>query len=169
MSADQQPRERSAYDLAGSHLEEFETPTVNRAVLPGGGSWLRIMLALTTALTMVVLWKEPEIETQVWMQLFLMVGVGLWVLMRPGSAASAVLLVGALTARVFLGHPQLDGSLIALVVLLPLVHQLAALSAVVPLRSNVQWAALMPTGLRYFGAVSATVLGLILSQLFGWW
>lgn len=36
---------------------------------------------------------------------------------------------------------------------------MSALAAVVPLRSTVRWAALLPSLLRYFGAVLVTVRG----------
>ncbi len=138
-------------------------------VLPGGGGWLRIMLGVTGLLTMLELWVPDQRGAPVVLQLVLMGGVWLWLVMRPGSAAAAVLLFGALCLRVGLGHPQLDGSLIALVLLLPLVHQLSALSAVVPLRANVHLRALLATIARYLGAVLATVAGLITSRLLGWW
>ncbi len=138
-------------------------------VLPGGGGWLRIALAAACIATMVALWTPDLSGSQLFFQLLLMVGVGAWVVLRPGSAAPVLLLIGALSLRVFLGEPVLNGSLITLALLLPLVHQLSALSAVVPLRSNVYLSALLPTILRYLGAVLATLLGLIGSHLLGLW
>lgn len=152
-------------------LEEISQPRslTGLAVLPGGGGWLRIVLAVACALTMLELWIPGQAGGQVFLQLLLMIGLCLWVVVRPGSAAPAVLLISALCVRIFAGAAVLDGSLIALVVLLPLVHQVAAISAVVPLRSNVYWAAVLPTAVRYLGAVLTTVLGLIGSHLLGWW
>ncbi len=138
-------------------------------VVPGGGSWLRIALALAGLSTMSALWVPGQAGGQVVLQVVLMAGVQWWLVARPGSSAPTVLLIGALCLRAFVGHPELDGSLIALVVLLPLVHQLAALSAVIPLRSNVHLEALLPTLVRYLGAVLTTVSGLAVSHLLGWW
>ncbi len=138
-------------------------------VLPGGGSWLRIALALAGLTTMFALWVPGQAGGQVLLQVVVMASIELWLVARPGSAAPTVLLIGALCLRTFLGHPQLDASLIELVLLLPLVHQLASLSAVVPVRANVQLAALLPTVVRYFGAVLTTVAGLAVSHLLGWW
>lgn len=146
------------------------TAPANRAVvLAGGGSWLRIAVALAGLMTMGVLWVPGQAGGQVLLQVVVMSFVECWLVVRPGSAAPTVLLIGALCLRIFVGHPELDPSLIALVLLLPLVHQLAALSAVVPVRSNVQVAALLPTVVRYFGAVLTTVAGLAVSHLLGWW
>ena len=123
------------------------------AVLPGGGSWLRIGLAASALLTMILLWIPGQAGGQVTLQFAVMAIVWTWLVFRPGSSAAAVLLVGALFLRAAVGHPELDGSLVALVVMLPLVHQLAALCAVVPLRSDVYVSALTPTAARYLGAV----------------
>lgn len=136
--------------------------------VPGGGSWLRIALAVATAATMAVLWVPAE-GGQQQLELTVMAGISLWLVARPGSAAAVVLLIGALCLRISPGRPELDGSLVALTALLPLVHQLAALCVVVPLRANVQWAALRPTAARYLGVATATVLGLLISSSLGWW
>lgn len=137
--------------------------------VPGGGSWLRIALAVATLATLLVLWVPGQAGGQKVLQLTVMAGVFLWLVTRPGSAAAVVLLFGAVCLRISTGKPDLDGSLVALAVLLPLVHQLAALCVAVPLRANVQWPALLPTALRYVGVVTATVLGLLFSSLLGWW
>jgi hypothetical protein len=141
----------------------------SRAELPGGGGWVRILLGVACALTMVALYVPKQAGGQVFLQWLLMVGIGLWVVMRPGSGGPVLLLIGALCVRIFLGKAQLDGQLIGLVLLLPLVHQLSALAAVIPLRGPVQWAALLPSMLRYLGAVLATVGGLLASHWLGWW
>ena len=137
--------------------------------IPGGGSWLRIALGLATIATFVVVYVPGRANGQAVLELALMAAVFLWLVARPGSAAALVLMFGALCLRVSPGRPELDGSLVALTVLLPLVHQLAALCGAVPLRANVQWPALLPTAVRYVGVVTATVLGLLLSSVLGWW
>ncbi len=140
-------------------------------LVPGGGSWLRIGLAFAGLLTMVVLWIPGQAGGQVALQIVVMAGVEGWLVARPGSAASTVLLIGALCLRTFLGRPELDGSLIALVMLLPLVHQLAALSTVVPgAFQRAPGRRLLPTArFAISGAVLTTIAGLIISRLLGWW
>lgn len=137
--------------------------------VPGGGSWLRIALAVAALATMLVVWVPGQGSGQAWLELAVMAAVFLWLVTRPGSAAAMVLLLGALCLRISPGVPELDGSLIALTVLLPLVHQLSALCVVVPLRADVQWPALLPSAVRYVGVVTATVLGLLISAVLGWW
>ena len=137
--------------------------------IPGGGSWLRMALALATFATLLVVWVPGQGSGQNGLELVVMAAVFLWLVARPGSAAAVVLLIGALCLRISPGKPELDGSLVALTVLLPLVHQLAALCVAVPLRADVQWPALLPTAVRYVGVMTATVLGLLVSSLLGWW
>lgn len=158
----------SGWTRKGGAARELGSPATG-VLVPGGGSWLRIGLAFAGLLTMVALWIPGQAGGQVALQIVVMAGIEGWLVARPGSAASTVLLIGALCLRTFLGRPELDGSLITLVMLLPLVHQLAALSTVVPLRSNVYLPALLPTLLRYLGAVLTTIAGLIISRLLGWW
>jgi len=144
---------------------------VSRQVItiPGGGSWLRIALAVAALATLRVVWVPGQGDGQSVLEFMLMAVVFFWLLARPGSAAAVVLLIGALCLRISPGLPELDGSLVALTVLLPLVHHLAALCVAVPLGADVQWPALLPTALRYVGVVTATVLGLLISSLLGWW
>lgn len=139
------------------------------AVLPGGGGWLRIMLATAYLLVVVTLWVPDSEGVSRVVKLGVVAVLGFALVVRPGSAAAAMVIFGALAIRVLTGDPVLDGSLIGLIVLLPLVHQLAALGAAVPVPSNVYLTALRPTALRYVGSVLATVLGLVASRALGWW
>lgn len=148
---------------------DASTPDAASATLPGGGGWLRIALALACTLSMITVFVPGGSGGTNFLQWALMVGITSWVVARPGSGGPAVLLIGALVVRIFVGKAELDGRLIALVVLLPMVHQLAALAAVIPPRSTVRWDALTPTVLRYLGAVLATVVGLLISRWLGWW
>ena len=138
-------------------------------LIPGGGSWLRIGLGLAGALVLFTLWPEAGSDGQRFMEWVAAVLLLLWLVLRPASAAPAVFVFGALALRLFVGKAQLDFELVALVLLLPLVHQLAALAAVVPPRADVQLTAVLPTFLRYTGAALATVAGLLLSHWWGWW
>ena len=143
--------------------------TAPARALPSGGAWLRIVLLLACVLVMMNLFVHGQQGGQIVLQWIVAVFMTLWVVRRPGSSAPVVLLLLALVVRIFLATPVLDGRLIALVLLLPLVHQLSALAAVVPLRSAVQWPALMPSIVRYLGAGLVTVVGLLISHALGWW
>ncbi len=154
---------------AGERAPGDDRPPESGSLLPGGGGWLRIALAIACALTMTTLFVPDRVGGTNVLQWALMVGLTFWVVMRPGSGGPAVLLFGALVLRIVVGKPELDGRLISLVMLLPLVHQLSALAAVVPLDSAVRWRALTPTLLRYLGAVLVTVIGLLISHWLGWW
>ena len=138
-------------------------------LLPGGGGWLRILLLLAGAAVLFSLWPAGRSGGQLFMEWAGAILLTGWLVFRPASAAPAVFIFGALCVRVFVEKAQLDGNLIALVLLLPLVHQLSALAAVVPLRANVELSALWPTFLRYLGASLATVIGLLLSHWLSWW
>jgi hypothetical protein len=144
-------------------------PGVRAAVLPSGGAWLRILLTLASAFTTADLFVHGQEGGQIFLQWLIAVSLTLWVVMRPGSSGPVVLILLALVMQIFYGSAQLDGRLVSLVVLLPLVHQLSALAAVIPLRSAVQWPALAPTAIRYIGVVFVTVLGLLVSHWLGWW
>ena len=138
-------------------------------VLPSGGAWVRIALTAACALVMVNLFVHGQQGGQIFLQWAIAVFMTLWVVLRPASPAPAVLLLLTLVVRIFLAEPVLDGRLIALVLLLPLVHQLCALATVVPMRSAAAWPALIPSVARYLGAVLVTVLGLLISHWLGWW
>ena len=139
------------------------------AVLPSGGAWLRIVLTAACVLVMVNLFVHGQQGGQIFLQWAIAVFMTIWVVLRPASTAPAVLLLLTLVVRVFLAQPVLDGRLIALVLLLPLVHQLCARATVVPMRSAAAWPALIPSAARYLGAVLVTVLGLLVSHWLGWW
>ena len=87
---------------------------------------------------------------------------------RPGGHAPLVMMFLVLAVRVATGGEVLDAQLVELVVLLPLVNNLAALAAVVPVRSAVQCVSLLPTGMRWAGTTCATVFGLLIAHLLGW-
>lgn len=139
------------------------------AVLPSGGAWLRILLVIVCALIMANLFVHGQQDGQILLQWSVAVGLTLWVVIKPGASAPVALILLAVLMRIFFASPVLDGRLIALVLVLPLAHQLSALAVVIPICSAVQWPALIPTLARYLGAVSATMAGLGLSHWLGWW
>ena len=135
------------------------------AVLPSGGAWLRVFLTLAWVGLCVIAWVPTVLTPIVWAQVGAMVLLGLWLVSQPGSAVVLFALAAVFADRIFAGSARLDGQLIALAVFVPLVHQLAAMAAMVPPRSSLRWSALLPTTIRYVGSVLITVLVLMLAGL----
>ena len=137
------------------------------AVLPSGGAWLRLLLALSCAAAFTVSWIPPTNAALGWLELLGAVVLTVWPVIRPGSAAVMVVIAAVFAVRIFHGQPVLDRQLVMLVVLVPLIHYLAALAAVIPLRSGVQWVVFLPTGLRYTGSVLLTPAVLLAARITG--
>ncbi len=138
------------------------------ATLPGGGGWLRIALAVGCMLTTLSVWPDDVREPAGLFRAVALVALTVAVVARPGGHAPLVMMFLVLAVRVATGGEVLDAQLVELVVLLPLVNNLAALAAVVPVRSSVQWVSLLPTGMRWAGTTCATVFGLLIAHLLGW-
>ncbi len=130
--------------------------------IPSGGAWLRLLLGLSVAGLAVTVWAPTPQTVEFWLQLLLDVVLGCWAVARPGGSSALVVLIAAIGARAWGGTAVLDARLIALLLLVPLVHQLAALAAVIPPRAVLRPAALLPTAMRLIGALLVTVLILLL-------
>ncbi len=140
----------------------MNAPTVTPpAVLPSGGAWLRVFLALAWTALCLVAWVPTDLSPAVWAQVGAMVILGLWLVSQPGSPVVLFALAAVFADRIFSGQPGVDAQLIGLAICLPLVHQIAALAAMVPPRSSLQWSALLPTTIRYVGSVLITVVVLL--------
>lgn len=130
------------------------------------GRWLHAAhLAACLALVVAVLAGRDL----VWWQLACGLAVAAASAARPDSPATALLLVGAVLVQ--LDHstgPMVGGSLgwrtVALVLLVHLVHLLASLCAAIPIRAEVEPAALAPSG-RRFVQVQVAVLVVFLLLL----
>ena len=83
----------------------------------------------------------------------------------PGSVVPLLMLIGLVIYRVLRHGPMLDGGLAALVLLMPLVHQLAGIAAAVPARSVCRWAALRPAAIRLSIAVVPVEIALLVVAL----
>jgi hypothetical protein len=79
----------------------------------------------------------------------LLVAASVGAALAPGSVLPLVVLIGAIVSRAATPGPVLDAGLAALLMLLPLIHQLAGVSATVPPRSACHWQALRPAAVRY--------------------
>ncbi len=135
------------------------------ALLPSGGAWLRVLLVTATIGMCFAAWIPTDMVAQRVLQIGLMTLATLLVMAQPGSALVLFVLAAVLADRIFFGSAVLDGQLVALAVLVPLVHQLAALAAAVPLRSTLRISALLPTAMRYVGATLITLIVLIVAGL----
>lgn len=119
--------------------------------VPGWG--LRVALAVTAgAATAVAMAGRPDIGVAS-VAGIVMVLLVLGTAAAPGSVVPLLLLIGLVIYRVLTPGPVVDATLAALVLLMPLIHQLAGVAAAVPARSLCHWRALRPAALRYLIAV----------------
>lgn len=88
-----------------------------------------------------------------------MLAAGIGTVLAPGTVLPLLLLIGLVLYRFAAPGPVLGASLAVLMALIALIHQTAALAAVIPLRSECEWAALRPALVRY--AVAVAVSGLV--------
>ena len=79
----------------------------------------------------------------------------------PGTVLPLLLLIGLVVYRLLAPGPVLDPGLALLVLLVPLIHQLAGLAAAIPARSRCAWAVLRPPALRFAIAVVPVQLALL--------
>lgn len=85
--------------------------------------------------------------------------------LAPGSVFPLLLLVGLVIYRVVADGPVLDVSLAVLVLLMPLIHQLAGIAAAIPGRSWCHWPALRPAAIRFVVAVLPVEIALLVGSL----
>lgn len=81
--------------------------------------------------------------------------------LAPGTVVPLAVMVGLVLFRLAAGGPILDGTLVVLVALLPLIHQLAGAAAAIPARSKCRWTALRPAMIRYAIAVLPVEIALV--------
>lgn len=91
---------------------------------------------------------------------FAVIAAAVGTVAAPGTVLPLMFLIGVVLYRLATPGAAPDMSLAALIALVPLVHQLAAVCAVVPRRSRCEWMALRPATTRYL--VSVVVAELIL-------
>jgi hypothetical protein len=132
------------------------------AVLPSGGAWLRLLLFAATLGLGALAWRPTPVGALGWLEAGVVVALALACALRPDSAVPLVVLGAAITVRIFGGAAVLDGNLLGLVVCVPLVHQVAALAAVVPPTADLRLRAVLPSAIRWTVSVLASlaVLGL---------
>jgi phosphate:Na+ symporter len=83
----------------------------------------------------------------------------------PGSVVPLLLLIGLVIYRLLQTGPVLDVGLAVLVLLLPLIHQLAGIAGAIPPQSRCDWRVLRPAGLRYLMAVLPVEIVLLVAAV----
>lgn len=129
------------------------------------GAWLRLVLggAAITAIV-VTLSGVASADVRPLVVVLSVVVVG-WLMVRPGSAVGLLLIGTLLLLHLVLHGSQISAELFGLVVLLPLIHLLAGVSAAAPPTSSLRWAALLPSAARYAGCVGAVCGALVLAKV----
>lgn len=94
-----------------------------------------------------------------------MIGLAFVTVGAPGSPAATFLLIAAVGVHLMLDSADLDLGVVLLTILIPLVHQLSGICAVIPAVSRVSLVALRPAALRYAGAVGVVLVGLLVVAL----
>lgn len=135
--------------------------------VPSGGAWLRIALGIVVLTLAVIVWIPPSTPALGWLQVLIMVALGLVTVCAPGAIGVMLLIAAVAAARFVTGENRIDAELFGLAVLVPLVHQLAALAAVVPGRSRLQLRALLPSAVRFLIAAVLTLAALLIAQAVG--
>lgn len=129
---------------------------------------LRLVLgAATLTASIVVTVAAPRIEAASLLgTLLVMAAIG--AALAPGSALPLTVLIGVIVFRAVTPGPVLDATLVVLVALVPLIHQLAGICAPIPPRSSCQWRALRSAIARYAIAVIPVLCAVTIAWLSGW-
>lgn len=124
--------------------------TGSRRTVPGWA--LRVAVALAAlAAVLVVMLQAGDLQAAGAVGVLLaLVGVGS--ALAPGSVCPLLLLIGLVTLRLA-ASTVFDVSLVVLIALLPLIHQLAGACATIPARSVCEVGALAPAARRYVVSV----------------
>ncbi len=85
--------------------------------------------------------------------------------LAPDSVLPLLLLVGLVIYRVVAPGPTLDAGLAALLVLMPLIHQLAGVAGAIPLRSRCRWRVLRPAAQRLAVAVLPVEIAVLVAAI----
>ena len=155
----------SASTTSGAPKGAGGSPSARILGIPSGGVWLRLLLGVALIGLFRSTWLPPSSAQLRVAEIALDVVLGLWVVLRPGSAGVLIVLVAAMSVRAYVGQPTLDAQLVDLLLLIPVVHQLAALAAVIPPRAVLRPAVLLPTALRLGIALLVTVVIVLLVPL----
>lgn len=159
--ADPNPGTAAGIPADGPASDATVSRTVPR-IVPGWA--LRATLgAATVAASFMAMLAASQIEaTSVLGVLLVIATVG--TMLAPGSVWPLAVMIGVVLFRLEAGGPILDGMLMALVALLPLIHQLAGVCAAIPARSACHWSALRPAMIRYAMVVAPVefVVGAVL-------
>ncbi len=136
----------------------MSAPVERGLALPQGGAWLRFLLALAAVGVLMICWRDTSVSALVFVQIAMASAMVVGVVWNPDSLWPAGLISLAIGIRLFDGAAVVDSDLLWLIVLIPLVHQLAAVAGAIPARAELSLAALLPSAMRYVTAVLVTVL-----------
>jgi hypothetical protein len=131
--------------------------------LPGWGLRLALLAASAIAIG-VAMAGTPDIGVVSLagvVMMLLVVGTAL----APGSVVPLLLLIGLVLYRLLSAGPALDLGLAALVLLMPLIHQLSGIAAAIPVRSRCEWRVLRPAAIRFACAVLPVEVALAAASL----
>lgn len=134
-------------------MTQFATAPIPEAARTLPGWALRTVLgAATVGAITVAMIGAPQIGATSVVGVLLALGA-IGTVVVPGTVLPLVVLICLVLYRLAAVDTALDGALLALIALLPLVHQLAGICAAIPPRSACHWAALRPALSRYLIAV----------------
>lgn len=94
-----------------------------------------------------------------------LIGLGVVTVAAPGSPAATFLLIAALGIHLMLDTADIDVGVVMLTALIPLVHQLSGICAVIPMVSRVTLTALRPAAIRYAAAVGVVLIAVLVAAL----
>lgn len=90
-----------------------------------------------------------------------MMGLTLGTALVPGTVIPLLLLIGLVVYRLLAAGPVLDLRLVLLVLLMPLISQLAGLAGAIPSRSRCAWTVFRRPALRFAAAVLPVQIALL--------
>lgn len=137
------------------------TPATGASV-PGWA--LRVALGVAGIAAALIVTRQADLDAAGGMgTILVLLAVG--AAAAPGSVCPLLLLLGVIAVRLAAPHP-FDAALVALVILVPLVHQLAGLGATIPARSACRWRALAPAALRFaIAVIPVCLVAIVLAEM----
>jgi len=126
---------------------------------------LRLALGACAALAAAISMAEAPVVGVTSVAGFVLMLLVIGTAAAPGSVVPMLFLLAVVLYRLVPNGSLLDGGLVALAALVPIVHQLAGLAAAIPVRSLVSWRVLRPAALRLVIVVVPVELALLVYRL----
>lgn len=116
------------------------------------------LLLAVTAACVITMVGAPDWEAGSFLGLLLL-GLALGTVLAPGSVIPLAFLIVIVLGRLATREAAVvDMPLVALLVILPTIHQLAALAAAIPAAARISWAVLRPSLIRLAAAIGGAGL-----------